>query len=54
LLIGEDELANGTVWLKDLETKKEKNILIEKIYTNPEIELFECAPCSYSSGLCKM
>ena len=27
-LIGEDELANDTVWFKDLETKEEKNILV--------------------------
>ena len=31
LLIGEDELANGTVWLKDLETKEERTIPIEEI-----------------------
>ena len=29
VLIGEDELKNGTVWLKDLETKEEKTLLIE-------------------------
>ncbi len=29
LLIGEDELANGTVWLKDLETKEEQSISVE-------------------------
>ncbi len=29
VLIGEDELSNGTVWLKDLETKEEKTLLIE-------------------------
>lgn len=28
-LIGEDELKNGTVWLKDMETKEEKTVLIE-------------------------
>ncbi len=31
LLIGEDELANGTVWLKDLETKEERTLPIEEI-----------------------
>ena len=31
LLIGEDELTNGTVWLKDLETKEERTIPIEEI-----------------------
>jgi histidyl-tRNA synthetase len=30
VLIGEDELANGTVWVKDLETKEEKTILLSK------------------------
>ena len=30
VLIGEDELANGTVWVKDLESKEEKTVLIEK------------------------
>ncbi len=29
LLIGEDELKNGTVWIKDLETKEEKTITLE-------------------------
>ncbi len=29
VLIGEDELANGTVWVKDLESKEEKTVLIE-------------------------
>ena len=28
VLIGEDELANGTVWVKDLESKEEKTILV--------------------------
>jgi len=28
VLIGEDELANDTVWFKDLETKEEKSILV--------------------------
>ena len=28
VLIGEDELANGTVWVKDLESKEEKTVLI--------------------------
>lgn len=28
-LIGEDELANGTVWVKDLESKEEKTMTIE-------------------------
>jgi histidyl-tRNA synthetase len=31
LLIGEDELANGTVWIKNLETKEEKNIPIDSL-----------------------
>jgi len=26
VLIGEDELANGTVWVKDLESKEEKTV----------------------------
>jgi len=30
VLLGEDELANGTVWIKDLETKEEKNISLEE------------------------
>jgi histidyl-tRNA synthetase len=29
VLIGEDELANGTVWVKDLESKEEKTIKLE-------------------------
>ncbi|SFV67341.1 Histidyl-tRNA synthetase [hydrothermal vent metagenome] len=29
VLIGEDELANGTVWVKDLESKEEKTLLLE-------------------------
>ena len=29
-LIGEDELKNGTIWVKDLESKEEKTILIEE------------------------
>jgi len=29
VLIGEDELANGTVWVKDLENKEEKTVLVE-------------------------
>ncbi len=29
LLIGEDELKNGTVWVKDLESKEEKTVLRE-------------------------
>jgi len=28
VLIGEDELANGTVWVKDLESKEEKTVLV--------------------------
>jgi len=28
-LIGEDELKNGTIWLKDLENKEEKTVLME-------------------------
>ena len=31
LLIGEDELKNGTVWIKDLETKEEKSILLDEV-----------------------
>jgi histidyl-tRNA synthetase len=29
VLIGEDELANGTVWVKDLESKEEQTINLE-------------------------
>jgi len=29
-LIGEDELKNGTIWVKDLESKEEKTVLIEE------------------------
>jgi len=29
VLIGEDELANGTVWVKDLESKEEKTVLVK-------------------------
>ncbi len=29
-LIGEDELKNGTIWVKDLESKEEKAVLLEK------------------------
>jgi histidyl-tRNA synthetase len=29
VLIGEDELANGTVWVKDLENKEEKTVLAD-------------------------
>jgi len=29
VLIGEDELANGTVWVKDLESKEEKTVAVE-------------------------
>ncbi len=31
LLIGEDELANGTVWVKDLESKEEKTLPLSEI-----------------------
>jgi histidyl-tRNA synthetase len=31
LLIGEDELANGTVWIKDMESKEEKSISAEAL-----------------------
>jgi histidyl-tRNA synthetase len=31
LLIGEDELANGTVWVKDLESKEEKTLPLETL-----------------------
>ncbi|CAA6822349.1 MAG: Histidyl-tRNA synthetase (EC [uncultured Sulfurovum sp.] len=30
VLIGEDELANGTVWVKDVESKEEKTVLISE------------------------
>jgi len=30
VLLGEDELANGTVWIKDLETKEEKSLSLEE------------------------
>ncbi|MEA1880319.1 MAG: histidine--tRNA ligase [Campylobacterota bacterium] len=30
VLIGEDELANGTVWVKDLESKEEKTVELEE------------------------
>ena len=30
VLIGEDELENGTVWVKDLESKEEKTVLLEE------------------------
>ena len=29
-LIGEDELKNGTIWVKDLENKEEKTVLLEE------------------------
>jgi len=31
MLRGEDELANATVWLKDLETKEEKTVLVREV-----------------------
>jgi len=31
VLIGEDELANGTVWVKDLKSKDEKTILVKEL-----------------------
>ncbi len=31
LLIGEDELANGTVWIKDLESKEEKTLPLAEV-----------------------
>ena len=31
LLIGEDELKNGTVWIKDMESKEEKTVLIDDL-----------------------
>lgn len=31
IFVGDDELANGTLWIKDLETKEEKNIKIDDI-----------------------
>ncbi len=30
VLIGEDELKNGTIWVKDLESKEEKTVLLEE------------------------
>ena len=30
VLIGEDELENGTVWVKDIETKEEKTVLVSE------------------------
>jgi histidyl-tRNA synthetase len=30
VLIGEDELANGTVWFKDLQSKEEKSVLLKE------------------------
>jgi histidyl-tRNA synthetase len=33
LLIGEDELANGTVWIKDMESKEEKTVTTDDILT---------------------
>jgi len=30
VLIGEDELKNGTVWVKDLESKEERTVLVEE------------------------
>jgi histidyl-tRNA synthetase len=29
-LIGEDELKNGTIWVKDLENKEERTVLVEE------------------------
>jgi histidyl-tRNA synthetase len=29
VLIGEDELANETVWVKDLESKEERSVKLE-------------------------
>ena len=31
-LIGEDEMTNGTIWIKNLETKEESKILLEDFY----------------------
>lgn len=31
VLIGEDELKNGTVWVKDLENKEERTVLVEAL-----------------------
>ncbi len=31
VLIGEDELANGTVWVKDIETKEERVVKVEEL-----------------------
>ena len=31
VLIGEDELSNGTVWVKDLESKEEKTVLADEL-----------------------
>ncbi|NOR55952.1 MAG: histidine--tRNA ligase [Sulfurovum sp.] len=35
MLRGEDELANDTVWVKDLETKEEKTLSLESVLTQP-------------------
>ena len=35
MLRGEDELANDTVWIKDLETKEEKTLSLETLLTQP-------------------
>ena len=29
-IFGEDELKNGTIWVKDLESKEEKTVLLEE------------------------
>jgi histidyl-tRNA synthetase len=31
-LVGEDELRDGTIWIKDMETQEEKTILIESLH----------------------
>jgi histidyl-tRNA synthetase len=31
VLLGEDEMKNSTVWLKDMETKEEKTISFEEL-----------------------
>ncbi|WP_457602425.1 His/Gly/Thr/Pro-type tRNA ligase C-terminal domain-containing protein, partial [Nitratifractor sp.] len=32
-VIGEDELADGTIWIKDLEEKSERVVAIESLKT---------------------
>jgi histidyl-tRNA synthetase len=39
-LIGEDELANGTIWIKDLNSKEEKTVRVEE-FTVAEVVIKE-------------